>query len=201
MAPADQVLEHWRFTKEQKDANYAVIRRSSDAFSGKAALELTLREDIPYVGDNSIEICPIFEGMSGGRGDCFLPPETDAVRVRIKAPEVGLSPRQARGSAGLCASHFLEGAIALAVELRSRHFTGALSRVAKSGGLAPEVGLSPRADAGLCERGCFALMEGAIARAVELRSRHFTGALSRVAKSGGLAPEVGLEATTSRADY
>jgi hypothetical protein len=141
MAPADQVLEHWRFTKEQKDANYAVIRRSSDAFSGKAALELTLREDIPYVGDNSIEICPIFEGMSGGRGDCFLPPETDAVRVRIKAPEVGLSPRQARGSAGLCASHFSEGAIALAVELRSRHFTGALSRVAKSGGLAPEVGL------------------------------------------------------------
>jgi len=87
MAPADQVLEHWRFTKEQKDANYAVIRRSSDAFSGKAALELTLREDIPYVGDNSIEICPIFEGMSGGRGDFFLPPETDAVRVRIKVLE------------------------------------------------------------------------------------------------------------------
>jgi hypothetical protein len=87
LSTGERVIEHWRFTQEQKDANYAVIRRSSDAFSGKAALELTLNEKFPFVGDNSIEICPIIEGMSGGRGDYFLPPETDAIRLRIKVLE------------------------------------------------------------------------------------------------------------------
>ena len=75
------------------------------------------------------------------------------------APKVGLSLRQARGSASLRATHLVEGAIARAVELRSR-LLGLSRHATRHAWHGSQGRIIPAAGAGLCEFVCFALGGG-----------------------------------------
>jgi len=92
------------------------------------------------------------------------------VESRKVAPEVGLSPRRARGSTSLGASHSGAKRYRAGSRTAFSSLTGALSRIAMRS-MAPEVGLSPRQARGSASLGASHSGASAIALAVELRSR------------------------------